>query len=219
MLESETTMGDPQRRRTTREKLDFRLSPCAHEMLSEGTCIGHCSCAGVRHRVCIPDELRLAHCHVIGCQAKGKSTFIEHMVCHDVRQGHGVAVFDPHGALVKRLLALMPEERADSVIYVDPGDPDWVPIWNPLQCRSALGPDRVADDLVSAFKSFVDGWGDRLEHLLRLAALAVAQLPGTSVLSQNSVYKACQGLGECRRQWRSTQRVLGFGCGVGGTPR
>jgi hypothetical protein len=106
---------------------------------------------------------------------------MEHMFDHDIRQGHGVAVIDPHGTLVERLLALVPEEHADRVIYVDPGDPEWVPIWNPLQCRSGLGPDRVADDLLGAFKSFITGSGDRLEHLLRHAILALAQLPGTSL--------------------------------------
>jgi len=98
-------------------------------------------------------------------------------------------VIDPHGTLVERLLALVPKEHADRVIYVDPGDPDWVPIWNPLQCRSALGPHRIADDLLGAFKSFMQGSGDRLEHLLRHALLALAQLPGTSLLDVSNLLR------------------------------
>jgi len=157
--------------------------------LSEGVCIGHCEYAGVSQRVCIPDKLRSRHALVIGGMGSGKSSLIEQMITQDLRRGHGVAVIDPHGTLVDRILALVPKEHVDRVIYLKLSDPDWVPVWNPLQCRSSLGHGLVADDLVSAFKSFVDGWGDRLEHLLRHATLALAHLPGASLLDVSDLLR------------------------------
>ena len=153
----------------------------APESLAAGTLIGYCECADRRQPVCIPDGLRSHHTHLIGRSGTGKSTAVESIVLHDVQEGHGVAVLDPHGTLVRRLLYLLPQGCVDRVIYMDPGDPDWVLRWNPLYCSAGLPPSRVADDLVAAFKSFVTGWGDRLEHLLHHAVFALLHLPGSTL--------------------------------------
>ena len=161
----------------------------AGDSLLLGTPVGICSYAGTEQVVCIPPEFRSSHTHLIGRTGTGKSSVMESMVLHDVRQGHGVAVLDPHGRLVQRLLLLLPRECVDRVIYINPGDPDWIPIWNPLRCRSAFGPSRIADDLVAAFKSFVTGWGDRLEHLLRHALIGVLHLPQASLLDVSNLLR------------------------------
>ena len=153
----------------------------ADDSLSCGTPIGICSYADTEQPVCIPPDMRTKHSHLIGRPGSGKSSVMERMILHDLQQNHGAAVLDPHGRLVQRLLRLIPRESVDRVIYLDPGDPDWVPIWNPFCCARELGPGRVADDLVAAFKSFMSGWGDRLEHLLRHAMLAVLHLPQASL--------------------------------------
>ena len=104
------------------------------------------------------------------------------MTLLDIRAGHGVAVIDPHGRLVQRSLRLVPPEYAHKVIFLDPGDPDWIVRWNPLKCAGQASRSRVAEDLINAFKSFIDGWGDRLEHLLRHALFAVLHLPDGCLL-------------------------------------
>ena len=128
--------------------------------------------------------MRNKHVHVIGRPGQGKSSVLEFMILHDINQGHGAAVLDPHGRLVQRLLQLIPPEHADRVIYLDLGDPEWVPIWNPLRCAQGvhINRSRIADELVRSFKSIVDGWGDRLEHLLRHAFFALLHLPQASLL-------------------------------------
>jgi len=157
---------------------------------SVGTPIGFSVCAGLRQPVCIPPDIRGKHVHLIGRSGMGKSTVIESMVLYDMSHGHGVAVLDPHGRLVQRILGLLPAEYADRVIFIDPGDPDWVPRWNPFRCGSTLGISRIADDLVRAFKSFVTGWGDRLEHLLRHAIFALLHLPGSSLLDVSNLLRS-----------------------------
>ena len=154
-----------------------------------GIPIGFCESAGLRVPVYIPAKVRIQHCYLIGWQGMGKSTAMEFMVLHDIQQNEGVAVIDPHGRLVQRLLGLIPEEYADRVIYFNPGDPDWIPLWNPLRCQSSQGLGRVADDLVRVFKSSFSGWGDRLEHLLRQSILAVMHLPRGSLLDVSNLLR------------------------------
>ena len=161
----------------------------AEESLAQGTSIGVCPYAGTSRPVCIPPGIRGKHVHLIGRPGMGKSTTMEYMILHDVGLGHGVAVLDPHGRLVQRLLCLLPAAHAERVIFLDPGDPEWVPIWNPFRVRGPTDHSRIADDLVRAFKSFVTGWGDRLEHLLRHAIYAVLHLPRGSLLDVSDILR------------------------------
>ena len=149
--------------------------------LSEGTLIGTCSIATEEKPVCIPRNIRMRHTHVIGRPGTGKSTLEEHMIIDDIKNGDGVAVLDPHGDLAERLLTLIPEEYVDKVIYFDPSDPYWVPIWNPMQKVPGQDIGRITDDLVGVVKSFVSGWGDRLEHILRHCIFALLHLSGSTL--------------------------------------
>ncbi len=162
----------------------------APESLAVGTPIGSCDFAGVCQPVCIPPDIRGKHVHLIGRPGVGKSTVMESMILYDVSQGHGAAVLDPHGLLVERMLRLLPAEHVERIIYINPGDPDWVPRWNPFRCGSSLGVSRLADDLVRAFKSFVQGWGDRMEHLLRHAIFALLHLPGSNLLDVSNILRS-----------------------------
>lgn len=148
--------------------------------LSEGTPIGKTNVAGQESTVCIPDALRLCHAHLIGKPRQGKSTLMENMIMDDIRKGHGVAVLDPHHDMVERLLSLIPEEAIDRVIYFNPGDSDWIPLWNPMQKIPGQDMGRITADLIGVLKSFVTGWGDRMEHLLRQTMLGLLHFQGTS---------------------------------------
>jgi len=169
---------------TGRDKLPMKpleTLPPTNEV-SFGTPLGHCDYAGESRPVCIPPDIRTKHTHLIGKTGAGKSSLMERMVLYDIAQREGVAVLDPHGELVTRLLKRIPREHVSRVIYANPGDPKHVLIWNPLKPPApdtvpGLSIGRIADDIVKAFKSFVDGWGDRLEHLLRNSISAVMRLP------------------------------------------
>jgi len=147
--------------------------------LSEGTPIGKVSVAGQESIICIPKELRFGHTHLIGRPCQGKSTLVENMILDDIRKGHGVAVLDPHRDLVERLLSLIPEEAIDRVIYFNPSDPDWVPLWNPMQKIPGQDIGRITTDLIGVLKSFVQAWGDRMEHLFRQSIHGLLHLQGT----------------------------------------
>lgn len=160
-----------------------RLEPLPpDESLLTGTPIGTCSYAGRDIPVCIPKDFRYTHLHMIAKPGRGKSTLIEHMFLYEICLGHGAIVLDPHGRLIQRLLCLIPKEHADRVIYFNPGDPDWVPLWNPIQRIPGQDLGRTADDLVNAFKKIVTNWGDRLENLLRQVFYAALNMPGSTLL-------------------------------------
>jgi len=149
--------------------------------LSEGTPIGTTNVAGQERIICIPDDMRLCHIHMIGKTKMGKSTLAENMIMDDIGKGHGVAVLDPHGDLVKKLSCLIPEEDISRVIYIDLGNPDWIPLWNPMDKIPGQDIGKITDDLIGVLKSFVTGWGHRMEHLLRHSIFTMLHLPGASL--------------------------------------
>ena len=155
------------------------LTVLVNNRLSEGTPIGTITVAGRETTVCIPQELRCCGTHLVGKPGRGKSTVEERMIIDDIQKGHGVAVVDPHHDLIDRLLSLIPQEDISRVIYFNPADPDWVPLWNPMQRIAGQDIGRITADLISVLKSFVSGWGDRMEHLFRQSFRGLLHLQGT----------------------------------------
>ncbi len=178
-----------QHRRIVMDSLE--TLPVRTTLLHVGTLIGYCDYAGCALPVYLPDEQRARHTHIIGRPGSGKTSTQEHMIVQDIEEGHGVAVLDPHGDLVERLLCLIPERHLDRTIYFNPGDPDWIPIWNPFERIPGQDIGRMADDLVLAIKSFVSsgGWGDRLEHLLRNMIFGLIHLPHSTFLDLSNLLR------------------------------
>ena len=158
--------------------------------LSEGTKIGKRRYTGQELPVHIPPTIRACHTHIIGSSGYGKSTLLEGMSLDDIAHGKGIAVLDPHGDLVERLLCLIPESCVERVIYFNPGDPDWVPLWNPLSTLPGQDSARTSDDLLNAFKKVVTGWGDRLEHLLRNSFYALLELTGKTLFDVSNLLQS-----------------------------
>ena len=182
--------------------------PVQGDLLRSGTRIGYCRYAGEAIPVHIPERYRTRHVHAIGRSDMGKSGLLEQMALEDARAGYGLAVLDPHGDLVERLLDQLPKEVHDRIIYFDPGDRNWVPLWNPLKLLPGQDPGRVADDLVGALKSFFDGWGHRLEQILGQSFYAFLQLPGSSLLDVVTLLRRDPNASEQLRQ-RILQTVQG----------
>ncbi|MFC2085203.1 type IV secretory system conjugative DNA transfer family protein [Bacteroidota bacterium] len=152
------------------------------ETISGGIKIGETSYAGINKPVYINRILRKTSTHIIGRSGSGKSTEMENMILQDIQTDNGITLIDPHGDTIKRLLHLIPEKKVDSTIYLDFGNPDWIPIWNPLKRIPNQDIGRTADNLVSSFKSVIkrNAWGDRLEHLLRNGIYGLLHLDDSS---------------------------------------
>jgi type IV secretory pathway TraG/TraD family ATPase VirD4 len=123
-------------------------------------------------------EDRRAHMYIIGKTGVGKSTLLETLIRQDLEAGHGLALIDPHGDLVRRVLTLIPTERTSELIYFNVADPKSSFAFNPLQHVPAHRRPLAASGMLSVFKRlWSDSWGPRLEHILRNALLALLDQP------------------------------------------
>ena len=121
---------------------------------------------------------RRSHMYVIGKTGTGKSTLLETMIRQDLRNGEGLALLDPHGDLVERVLAAMPEDRMEDLIYFDVPDTVGVLGFNPLADVPPRARPLAASNILEVFKKiWADSWGPRLEHILRNALLALLDQP------------------------------------------
>lgn len=175
----------------------LKIPPLESDELLDGTPIGTANYAGSKITVCIPAKVRFRSTHLIARQGMGKSTVMEHMALHDISTGAGIAVLDPHGDLVFRMLHMIPAEYIDKVIYLCWSDPEWVPLWNPLQTLRNQDLSRTTDEIVSAIKSIVQGWGDRLENLLRHAIYGLLHIEGSTLQDVSNLLRKKSKESDC----------------------
>lgn len=131
---------------------------------------------------------RRRHMYVIGKTGMGKSTLLENMVIQDIQQGRGVAMVDPHGDLVEKVLNFIPDNRIDDVIYFNPADTHNPVAFNILE---EVEPDYrhlVTNGLVGVFKKiWADSWGPRLEYILINTIMSLMEYPGSTLLGVTRV--------------------------------
>src|SRR5712671_3798186 len=66
---------------------------------------------------------RRSHIYAIGQTGTGKSTLLETMIRQDLASGEGLALLDPHGDLVERVVAAIPDGRRDDLVHLNVPDP------------------------------------------------------------------------------------------------
>ncbi|HEX3036429.1 MAG TPA: DUF87 domain-containing protein [Thermodesulfobacteriota bacterium] len=99
--------------------------------------------------VTLSPEQRLRHTYVVGATGTGKSTLLLNLIIQDVSNGLGIAVLDPHGDLIDRILGNIPEERFEDVILLDPSDSDYPVGINILSAYSEIEKNVLSSVLVS----------------------------------------------------------------------
>ncbi|MDB5264676.1 MAG: hypothetical protein JWN64_247 [Parcubacteria group bacterium] len=90
------------------------------EMPKEGMKLGTNNFRGTLTDVFLAPEDRLRHLYVIGQTGAGKTGFLKTMIEQDIKAGNGVCFIDPHGNDILDVLASVPPERYEDVIYFDP---------------------------------------------------------------------------------------------------
>ncbi len=127
---------------------------------------------GKKQEVCLNDQMKLRHTHIIGVTGVGKSTLIANMIIDDMKKGNGCALFDPHGDIVDDILLRIPEHRKDDVIIIDPSDTDFPIGFNLLHATTESEKVVLNSDLVSAFRNQSTAWGDKMTSVLTNAVNA-----------------------------------------------
>src|SRR3990172_6241677 len=98
-----------------------------------------------------PDRRR--HLYTIGKTGSGKTTLLLNLIKVDLDAGRGVGVIAPHAELFRDwLLPLIPEDRAEDVIYFAPGNPKNTVSFNPLAVEDGHDRGRASDELMTVFK-------------------------------------------------------------------
>jgi GTPase SAR1 family protein len=139
-----------------------------------------------RRRFGIRQADRRFHLYVIGRTGTGKTTLLEALIRQDIESGRGVTLIDPHGDLVERVAAFVPESRRLDLRYLNAPDLDQPYGYNPLKRVHTGAVALAASGLMEAFKKhWADAWGVRMEHVLRNALYALIEY-GDATLSDVS---------------------------------
>ncbi len=117
-------------------------------------------------------EQRVRHTHIIGASGTGKSTLLFNLIRQDIENGEGVAVLDPHGDLIDKILGAIPSSRIQDVVLVDPSDEKYAIPFNILNAHSELEKTLLASDLTAVFQRLSSSWGDQMQSVLQNAILA-----------------------------------------------
>lgn len=146
--------------------------------------------------VSIDGSTRAKHCAIFGKSGVGKTTLMRNMIAADLAAGNGVTVIDPHGALVEEILGIIPRDRTNDVIYLNPADPERVLGLNVLDSVGSGQRSLVVSSVVSILRNlWPDNWGPRTEYILTHAVYALLEqrepvsLAAVPKLLTNAVYR------------------------------
>ncbi len=116
--------------------------------------------------VSLETRQRLNHMHMIGATGTGKSTLLHNLIVQDIEQGNGLAVIDPHGDLIERVISCIPGRRFKDVVLFDPSDSENPLGVNILSAKSEAEKNVAASDLVAVFRRMSTSWGDQMTVVL-----------------------------------------------------
>lgn len=136
---------------------------------------------GRRFGIKLDDRRR--HMYLVGKTGMGKSTVMERMIINDMNAGHGLALVDPHGDLVEKMLEYVPNNRVNDIVYINPSDAEHPIGFNVLETVDASQRHLVASGLMGVFTKIWEGvWSARMEYILNNTILALLEYPGSTML-------------------------------------
>lgn len=160
-------------------------APAPADLPAEGTLLGVNKYRGEAHDIRMTKADRVRHLYVIGQTGTGKTTLLKNMIVEDIKAGKGVCFIDPHGSDVQDILANIPKERIEDVIYFDPSYTPRPFALNMLEYDLAKPEQKifVVNELLSIFKklysSSPESMGPAFEQYFRNATMLVMEDPET----------------------------------------
>jgi hypothetical protein len=162
-----------------------KTAPAPAEIPTEGLYLGMSTYRGIKRPVHISDSDRQRHMYIIGKTGTGKSEFLKSLIMQDIKAGKGVCFIDPHGDAVESLLAQIPPERAEDVIYFRPSDTERPFGLNLLEAQTEDQKHFVATNVINMMYKLFDPYktgivGPRFEHAVRNAILTIFAEEGST---------------------------------------
>lgn len=148
----------------------------------EGLLLGYNVFRGAKKPIRLSLEDRARHMYVVGQTGTGKSTFLENLALQDMLDGGGFCFVDPHGDTAEKLLAMVPKERTEDVIYFCPADMDYPMGLNLFEFHTPEQKDFLIQEAINMLYKLYDPQhqgiiGPRYEHWFRNAALTLMSDP------------------------------------------
>ncbi|MBI5331178.1 MAG: type IV secretion system DNA-binding domain-containing protein [Betaproteobacteria bacterium] len=143
----------------------------------QGVLLGEAILDGFPRPVRLDQMDRSRHLYVLGATGTGKSSLLFNLIRQDLEAGAGVALLDPHGDLLDQLLPVIPPERLDDVVLINPDDLYQPFSLNPLDPGAYFDPyliHRQINDLLDIFDELYDmrqAGGPGFEQYFRNSAL------------------------------------------------
>ncbi len=145
----------------------------------------HSRLGNIEH-IGIQDTDRIRHTVVTGPTGQGKSNLLLSMALQDA-QKTGFCFLNPKGGVIRELLAKLPQNRLDDVIYINPNQ-DRCPAINLLEPETTPDMNRqerihqrqiVTSATMGLFRRLTEDWGERWPRNLRSLISAHAALNAT----------------------------------------
>lgn len=151
-------------------------------MSDDGLLLGYNVFRGVKKAIRLSLEDRRRHMYVVGQTGVGKSVYLENLALQDMLAGRGFAFVDPHGDTAERLLAMVPRERTEDVIYFSPADMEYPMGLNLFEFEDKTQQDFLIQEAINMLYKLYDPQhqgiiGPRYEHWFRMAAKTVMANP------------------------------------------
>jgi hypothetical protein len=160
-------------------------APVFHSIPNQkGITIGTNTYRGQTTEVVFAKEDRVRHTYVIGQTGTGKTVFLLNMIIQDIKNGDGCCFIDPHGNDIEKILANIPPERIDDVIYFDPAYTARPMGLNMLEYDANFPEQKifVINELLSIFNKLFDmktAGGPMFEQYFRNSAGLVMEDPAS----------------------------------------
>jgi hypothetical protein len=164
---------------------NYKIAKSPANIPKEGILIGHNVYRGVSTEIRMKNEDRFRHFYIIGQTGTGKSSTLQVMIRQDLEAGKGLCVVDPHGQLVEDILPFIPRDRADDVIYFNPGDLERPMGLNILEARNPEEMDMIALDAMNIMIKLFDEeiFGPRIQDYFRNGCLTLMESKGGGALT------------------------------------
>jgi len=151
-------------------------------MPNDGLLLGYNVFRGVKKPIRLAKGDRQRHMYAVGQTGTGKSTFLENLALQDMLNGEGFAFVDPHGDTVEKLLAMVPRERTEDVIYFCPADMEYPMGLNLFEFDMPEQKDFLIQEAINMLYKLYDPQhqgiiGPRYEHWFRMASLTLMADP------------------------------------------
>jgi len=131
----------------------------------------------------LPHKQRTRHLYIIGKTGSGKTTLLRNIIKQDLESGAGFAVIAPEQEmLTEEIIPMIPDNRRDDLIYINPMD-DTRPVpFNPLKLAKGEDFDRRVDETFTIFGRIVGDTTPRMERILSNTFAALIELKESTLL-------------------------------------